>query len=337
MAINCGILGLPNVGKSTIFSALCSTVTETTKYPSASVKANTAAVYELIADAEARVHDRPVSEVHFHEVGALDAVADITGVCLLMEKLSPDKVIVSPIHVGSGFVRCAHGLLPVPAPAAAYLLRGVPTYGGQIRGELCTPTGAALLKHFAASFGAMPVMRVSRIGYGMGAKDFEAANCVRVYLGETEESVANGQVAELRCNLDDMTGEEVGFTLQTLFDAGARDVFTIPAQMKKNRPGILLTCICDADKADYFAVLMLKNTTTFGVRKTLCERYTLDRDIKTVSTTYGDIRIKTGAGYGVSKYKPEYEDIAAAARRNDVSLWEIQRLAAEGLDTNGFI
>ena len=152
------------------------------------VRNDVMAVYGLIADAESRVHGAPAEQIHFHEVGSMDAVADITAVCLLMEELSPEQVVVSPVHVGSGRVRCAHGILPVPAPATALLLRDVPIYGGSIQGELCTPTGAALLRHFATRFGGMPVMRVTVVGYGMGKKDFEAANCVRAMLGDTEDA-----------------------------------------------------------------------------------------------------------------------------------------------------
>lgn len=149
------------------------------------VKADVLSVYGLIAQAESHAHGLPVSEIHFHEVGTMDAIADVTAVCLLMDRLAPDRVIASPIHVGSGQVRCAHGILPVPAPATAHILTGVPIYGGSIRGELCTPTGAALIKHFAGSFGDMPLMTLRRVGYGMGTKDFEAANCVRAMLGES--------------------------------------------------------------------------------------------------------------------------------------------------------
>lgn len=149
------------------------------------VKEDIMAVYELIAQAESQVHGVPVTEIHFHEVGTMDAIADIAMVCLLMDKLSPERVVASPIHTGSGQIRCAHGILPVPAPATAYILKGVPIYGGSVKGELCTPTGAALLKHFATEFGAMPVMKTEAIGYGMGKKDFEAANCLRAFWGET--------------------------------------------------------------------------------------------------------------------------------------------------------
>jgi len=298
------------------------------------VKSDAIAVYKLLADAESSVHGEAVSKIHFHEVGELDAIVDIVGVCTLIEKLAPDRILVSPIHVGSGLVRCAHGLLPVPAPATAHLLKGVPIYSTHICGELCTPTGAALLKHFADSFGPMPMMQVNKIGYGMGTKDFEATNCVRVFFGETDNRSTNGQIAELRCNVDDMTGESIGFAQQLLLDAGARDVFTIPVQMKKSRPGVLLTCICDVNKTDYFAGLILKHTSTFGVRKSICNRYELKRDIKVEATPYGEIRLKEGSGYGAAKYKAEFEDIADAARRNGVTLQEVQN-AVRGVDIHG--
>ena len=179
------------------------------------VKADARAVYALIADAESRVHGRPVTEIHFHEVGTMDAVADVVGVCLLMEALAPEQVIVSPVHTGSGQVRCAHGILPVPAPATALILEGIPSYGGQVKGELCTPTGAALLKHFADRFGNRPVMAVEAVGYGMGKKDFDQANCVRAFLGESEG--VKETVTKLECNLDDMTGEDLGFAEEQLF------------------------------------------------------------------------------------------------------------------------
>ena len=189
------------------------------------VKADILAVFSLIAEAESHVHGVPVKEIHFHEVGTMDAIADITAVCLLMDKLAPEKVIVSPVHVGSGHVRCAHGILPVPAPATAYILRNVPIYGGSIRGELCTPTGAALLKHFATGFGEMPVMKTAAIGYGMGKKDFDTVNCVRALLGETEET--GDTIVELQCNLDDITSEAIGFAQEQFFEAGALDVYTV--------------------------------------------------------------------------------------------------------------
>ena len=299
------------------------------------VKADALAVYALIADAESRVHGRPVTEIHFHEVGTLDAVADVVGVCLLMEQLSPDRVMASPVHTGSGHVHCAHGILPVPAPATALILEGIPSYGGQVRGELCTPTGAALLKHFVSRFGDRPVMTVEAIGYGMGKKDFEQANCVRAVLGESEGE--RETITRLECNLDDMTAEDLGFAMEQLFTAGARDVYTQPVGMKKNRPGILLSVICASQDADHLAEVMMKHTTTLGIRRQDMSRYFLRRKIETVSTEYGPVRVKYASGMGVSRAKPEYEDIAALAKEHNVPLSTVREAAMKaytGKDTS---
>ncbi len=177
------------------------------------VKKDILNVYHLIAEAESYVHGVPVEEIHFHEVGTMDAVADVAAVCILLDELHPDEIMASPVHVGSGHVRCAHGILPVPAPAAAYILQGVPTYGGSIKGELCTPTGAALLKYFVKEYSSQPQMVVSKIGYGCGRKEFEQANVVRAVIGETPDH--EDRIHELACNLDDMTAEEIGFCDRT--------------------------------------------------------------------------------------------------------------------------
>lgn len=285
------------------------------------VKQDIQAVFNLIAEAESHVHGVPVTEIHFHEVGTMDAVADIAAVCLLMERLAPDQVIVSPVHVGSGQVKCAHGILPVPAPATAYILRDVPIYGGEIRGELCTPTGAALLKHFADRFGAMPVMRTMAIGYGMGKKDFPAANCVRALLGETEN--AGDTVAELSCNVDDMTAEAIGFATEMLLAAGALEVYTTPVGMKKSRPGIVLNVMCKEAMKDEMVRLIFKHTTTIGIRENISRRYTLDRSIENVQTQYGEMRKKVCNGYGVTREKYEYEDLARIARERNMSVGEV--------------
>ena len=285
------------------------------------VKADVRAVYALIAEAESHVHNKPVTEIHFHEVGTMDAVADITAVCLLMERLAPEQVVVSPIHVGSGQVKCAHGILPVPAPATAYILRGVPIYGGSIQGELCTPTGAALLRHFATKFGDMPVMKTTAIGYGMGKKDFEAANCVRALLGETED--AGDFITMLECNLDDMSAEAVGFAQERLFAAGALDVYTMAAQMKKSRPGVVLYVMCRSEEKQKMVSLLFRHTTTLGVREQTYRRYTLSRTVDTVQTAYGKVRRKLSSGYGVSHEKYEYEDVARIAREQGMSFAEI--------------
>ena len=288
---------------------------------SEAVRSDILAVYQSIADAESRVHGVPVEQIHFHEVGSLDALADITGVCLLMELLAPEQVLASPVHVGSGQVRCAHGILPVPAPATALLLEGIPIYGGSIRGELCTPTGAALLRRFVTRFGPLPPMRVEKTGYGMGTKDFEAANCVRAMLGQTEESA--GHILELACNLDDMTPEAVGFAMEQLFAAGALDVYTTPIGMKKNRPGVLLTCMCREDDREAMLRTIFRHTSTLGVRVSVCDRYTLSRRQYAVQTPDGEIRVKESSGWGVLRRKAEFEDLSRIARQTDKSIAEV--------------
>lgn len=292
------------------------------------VKDDVMAVYALIAEAESRAHGVPVTEIHFHEVGTMDAVADITAVCLLMDRLSPDQVTASPVHVGSGQVRCAHGILPVPAPATAHILQGVPIYGGQIQGELCTPTGAALLKHFVSQFGPMPLMRTQAVGYGCGKKDFEAANCVRAMLGEA--GGGGDEVAVLSCNLDDMTAEAVGFAVERLFEAGALDVYTVPIGMKKSRPGLLLQTICRTQDRQTVTEALFRHTTTLGIRESVSRRYVLDRSIQTADTPWGPVRKKTAEGYGISRFKYEYEDLARIAKEQKISLNEARQLVEGG-------
>lgn len=299
------------------------------------VKEDAIAVYKLIADAESHAHGRPVEEVHFHEVGAMDAVADIVGVCLAIYKLAPEQIIASPVHVGYGQIHCAHGILPIPAPATAHILQGIPIYGGRIEGELCTPTGAALLKHFAQSFGQMPMMAVEQTGYGMGMKDFTDANCLRAIIGNTvegqEQTGCHGAVQEmdsiieLCCNLDDMTPEKIGFVTELLMEEGAFDVYTTNIQMKKNRPAVMLTCMCAKEDREKFLTLILKHTTTLGVREYTCKRYGLKREIREVETIYGTVRVKVASGYGVTKEKPEYEDMARIAKEKKISLAEIEK------------
>lgn len=291
------------------------------------VKADAKAVYALIAEAESQVHGHPVSEIHFHEVGTLDAVTDVISVCLLMEEIGAEEVVVSPVHVGSGHVHCMHGILPVPAPATALILKDVPTYGGHIQGELCTPTGAALLKHFASRFGDRPIMRTKAIGYGMGKKDFEQANCVRAFLGESERQ--REQITKLECNLDDMTGEDIGFATEQLFQAGAKEVFTQAVGMKKNRPGILLTVLCLTEDADRLAEEMMKHTSTLGIRRQEMSRYVLQRSVETLSISYGEVRMKQASGMGVKRSKPEFEDVAALARKYQVPLRTIREKITE--------
>lgn len=288
------------------------------------VRQDAEAVYQLIAQAESHAHGRPVEEIHFHEVGTLDAVTDVVAVCWLLHDLAPEQIVASPVHVGCGQVRCAHGILPVPAPATAYILQGVPTYGGSVQGELCTPTGAALLKHFVQRFGPSPVMRVEKTGYGMGKKDFEAANCVRAMLGQTQEESTT--IAQLACNLDDMTPEALGFAQERLWEAGALDVTTAPIGMKKNRPGVQLTCLCRLEDREKLVSVLFAHTTTLGVRESLCTRYTLARSQRTVETEHGPVRVKEARGWGVTREKPEYEDVANIAREHGLTLDQVKEL-----------
>jgi len=293
------------------------------------VSANALKVYETLGEAEAAVHGVPLDGIHLHEVGSLDAVADIVGCCLLVNMLGVTEITASPVHVGAGSVKCEHGILPVPAPTTAEILKGVPICGGHIQGELCTPTGAALLKCFAGSFGDMPSMTVVKIGYGMGAKDFKAANCLRAFLCEDEASGAGSRetVCEISCNLDDMTPEAIGAAFGMLFENGALDVFTTPIMMKKNRPAVMLSCLCAEDERERLARLMLEHTSTLGVRISTCRRDVLKRTFEAVRTEYGDIQIKVARGFGTITYKPEYDDVLAAAKRSNVPFTTVYNAA----------
>ena len=302
------------------------------------VRDDVCAVYGLIAQAESAVHGCPVEQVHFHEVGALDAVADVTAVSLLIRAIAPDRILASPIHVGSGTVRCAHGLLPVPAPATARLLEGVPVYGGSIQGELCTPTGAALLKYFVSSFGPLPRLAATGIGYGLGSRDIaEAPNLLRAILGvsagenasENTGVYASDTVWELSCNLDDMTGEEMGFAQEKLWGAGALDVWTAAIGMKKNRPGVQLSCLCREEDLDAMKEVFFRHTSTWGVRARESRRFLLRRREESRQTEAGPVRIKTA---DTGKSKPEYEDLARIARSLGTSLAEARLLLDKAED-----
>ena len=287
------------------------------------VKEDIIEVYKLIAAAESNAHGKPVTDIHFHEVGTMDAIADITSVCLLFKKIGAQNIFASAINVGSGQVHCAHGILPVPAPATAFILKDIPVYSNHIKGELCTPTGAALLKHFVNHFGTMPPIKMSAIGYGMGKKNFEAANCVRAILGDSDEKPET--ILEYTCNLDDISAERIGFAMEQLFAAGAVEAYTIPVTMKKSRPGNLLCVMCRERDKQKILETIFKHTTTLGVRENVSNRYFLERSLETVKTEFGDIRIKRAEGYGVKREKYEYEDLAAIARKTGLSIEEITR------------
>lgn len=321
------------------------------------VKEDIINVYKLIAEAESAAHKVPVTEIHLHEVGMMDAIADIAAVCLLLARLAPDEIVASPVRVGSGSVCCAHGILPVPAPATAYLLRGIPAYAGDFSGEMCTPTGAALIKYFVDRFAPLPLMRVEATGYGMGQKDFPAANCVRAMIGESVAAAAvagsgaennsygadnnssgaannscgagsgsSEQVLELSCNVDDMTAEEIGFAMEMIFAAGARDVYAVPVLMKKSRPGTMICALCDEASRGAVVAAFFKHTQTLGLRQSAAVRYVLDRSLQSEETAAGSVRVKESAGYGVRRRKYEYEDLARIAREKGISLREAREL-----------
>ena len=277
-------------------------------------------VYLSIAEAESAVHGEPVTDIHFHELGHLDALADISAVALLMDMLRPDAVICSPVNVGSGTVLCAHGRLPVPAPATAQLLRGIPLCGSPVEGELCTPTGAALVRRYATGFGPIPQMRLSAVGYGAGGKDLGGGSFVRALLGTSEETPED--MWQLECNVDDMTGEEIGFAAERLRETGAREVFTVPVTMKKGRPGTLLRVFVAAGQKEDFVRRMFRLTSTLGIREMPVTGYRMDRSVRPVSFGEGSVRVKYADGFGVERSKPEYEDLAAVARSMDCSLRE---------------
>ena len=283
-------------------------------------------VYELLAEAEAKVHGKDVSEIHFHEVGMKDALIDIASVVYLMNKLKVDKVVVSPVNVGFGKVKCAHGILPVPAPATAELVKGIPTYAGRFEGELLTPTGAALLKYYADEFSYQPLMNVIKCGYGTGNKNFESANVVKAVLGEVTDELISENLIELNCNVDDMSAEDMAYATKALIENGAKDAFVTPVIMKKGRSGMLLTVLCSAIDKERFVSLIFKHTSTIGIRVKETERIILNRHEETVHTKLGDVRVKYSEGYGVKREKPEFEDLRKLAEENNISVAEARKI-----------
>lgn len=292
-------------------------------HTSETVKKNAKSIYKIIAEAEGEVHGVDPGLVHFHEVGAMDAVADIVGCCILMEKIGADKIVVSDIQTGYGNIRCAHGILPVPAPATALILKGVPTCEGDIKGELCTPTGAAVLKHFADEFGRMPSMVTNAIGYGMGKKDFERANCVRAMLGENSSD--DSDIVELAANIDDMTSEALGHAMEILMDNGALDVYFESIMMKKSRPAVKLNCICKNNDRTKFLKLIFQNTTTLGIREYECKRTVLSRRIEKIKTEFGEINVKISEGYGTKNIKPEFEDLLRLSKETGIPAIDLEK------------
>jgi uncharacterized protein (TIGR00299 family) protein len=280
------------------------------------VRADAKRIFRRLAEAEATAHGMPPDSIHFHEVGALDAMADVVGAAWGIHHLGLERIHVSPINLGGGFIQAAHGKMPVPAPGTAALLAGVPAYGSEIQAELTTPTGAAILTTLAAAYGPMPSMNVQRVAYGAGGRDLrEQPNLLRLMIGEAPGEFDRDQITVLEATIDDMNPQFFEPLMERLFEAGALDVFFSPASMKKSRPGTTLTVLADAAVADGCATLILTHSTTFGVRAHTATRWKLPRDLITVNTSRGSVRVKRGwCGDRVMILAPEYEDCRRLAQ-----------------------
>jgi len=289
--------------------------------------------FERLAEAEARVHGHSVEEVHFHEVGAVDAIVDIVGAFCGLHRLGIEEVYASPLPLGGGWVDTAHGRLPVPAPATVELLRGVPSYGGPLEAELVTPTGATIVTTAAKEFGLMPPMTIKAIGWGAGHKDLSHPNMLRVFLGEPAVRPREQHLSVIQTNIDNMNPELFGHVMDELFEAGALDVYYTPIVMKKSRPATLVSVLAEAPLVDTLSDILFRETTTLGVRVMEVSRRCLEREWREVKTEWGVVRVKIGRLNGeVVNIAPEYEDCARLAREKRVpakAVWEAAREAAE--------
>ena len=292
-------------------------------------------IFDALGAAEAKIHNNQVESVHFHEVGAVDAIVDIVGAAVGAEALGFDELICSPLNVGGGTVKCAHGVFPVPAPATVEILQGAPVYSSGVQAELVTPTGAAIVTTLATRFGSFPQMKIEKSGYGAGGRDFPGnPNVVRLVIGESTASAtakgAQDTVAVLEANLDDLNPQVFGYVMDRLLAEGALDVFGVPVQMKKNRPGTLLTILCKPEDAPNLTQIIFEETTTLGVRRREERRQTLGRQWVNVSTPWGDVRMKIASMNGtVTNYAPEYEDCRRIAQERKIPLKKIMNVAIE--------
>ncbi|MGH9842360.1 MAG: nickel pincer cofactor biosynthesis protein LarC [Blastocatellia bacterium] len=296
---------------------------------SASIKERAQAIFQRIGEAESKIHNVPIESVHFHEVGAMDSIVDIVGACIGLEALQIERIISSPLHVGSGTFRCAHGIYPVPGPATTELLKGAPVYSKEIEGELVTPTGAAIISTLAERYGTLPMMKIERVGYGAGTRTYpKFPNVLRVVIGEVEEDADHtpSQITVIEANIDDSNAQVFGHLMEQALAAGALDIFYTPVQMKKNRPGVLLTLLCKSEDRDRMCELIFRETTTLGLRHRNEQREILRREFVTVETEFGAIRIKTGHSRDgrVMNASPEFEDCRAAAEQHQVGLRDVQ-------------
>ncbi len=298
---------------------------------SAAGKDRASALFARLGEAEAAIHGTPLDKVHFHEVGALDSIVDIVGTVHALEMIDADRIVASPLNVGSGSVRAAHGLYPVPAPATARLLQDAPIYGGPQRAELVTPTGALLVTSYATAYGPVPAMRVKKIGYGAGTRDFEdTPNVLRVLIGEADSTAPVRSVVVVEAEIDDMSPQIFGVLMDRLLAEGALDVFYTAIQMKKNRPGTLLTLIAAPEARERLTSTIFRETTTIGVRYREMARECLDREMVAVTTPFGEVRMKVARRGGeVLNASPEFEDCARLARERDVPVKDVQAAAAK--------
>jgi pyridinium-3,5-bisthiocarboxylic acid mononucleotide nickel chelatase len=296
------------------------------------VKQRAKAIFQRIGEAEAKIHNVPIETVHFHEVGAIDSIVDIVGACVAFDALKIERIISSPLHVGSGMFQCAHGTYPVPGPATADILKGVPIYSKDVEGELVTPTGAAIISTLAEGYGPMPMMKIEKIGYGAGTRDYpKFPNALRAIIGELEEDADRtpGAVTIIEANIDDLNAQVFGYLMEKALSAGALDIFYTPVQMKKNRPGVLLTLLCNPPDRERMCDLIFRETTTLGVRYRNEQREILTREFVTVETEYGPIRVKVSRARDgrVMNASPEFEDCRVAAEKSGVGLRDAQTAA----------
>lgn len=289
------------------------------------VKKDSIEIFTKLARAEVTIHNTSIEKVHFHEIGAIDSIVDIIGAVLCFHKINPEVVLSSPINVGSGTVKTKHGILPIPAPATAELLKGVPIYSGDVRTELCTPTGAAIISHYADRFTKLPDIIVDKIGYGAGEKDLEnTPNILRLFLGHYEEDFKNEEIAVIETNIDDMNPEIWTQVFEKLFELKVLDVYLSPVQMKKNRPGVVLTILVEPENIHSVNKYILNETSSFGVRYFMAKRTILKREIKVLQTKLGEIKIKIGyLGDGRIKFAPEYESCNKLAKSKNIPLIQV--------------
>jgi hypothetical protein len=298
------------------------------------IKEDSILIFTQLAKAEATIHNTSIDKVHFHEIGSIDSIVDIVGAVSCFHKINPDVVLSSPINVGGGTVKTKHGILPVPAPATAELLKGVPIYSGDVRSELCTPTGAAIIKHYADRFTKLPDIIVDKIGHGAGQKDLEnKPNILRLFLGHYEEDFKNEEIAVIETNIDDMNPEIWTQVFEKLFELNVLDVYLTPVQMKKNRPGIVITILVNPEDLHSVNTYILNETSSFGVRYFMAKRTILKREIKVLKTKLGEIKIKIGyLGNGKVKFAPEFDSCNKLAKSKNIPLIQVYQEAYKAFE-----